>query len=274
MDIIFVLILLITGLFAGLASGLLGIGGGFIMTPVQYWLLTSMGFDATTAVLVAFGTNLFVVFPTALSGAWRHTKEGAVLWKPAIFMGVAGAMAAILGVSVATILSGELLRTIFGAVVILCAIRMLTAMAPKTEHTPTENAFIFILIGVLIGFLSGLLGIGGGIIAVPAMTQILKFKMHSAVGTSTVLMALISIVGAITYVFAGLGVSGLPQYSIGYVNLLNWVLLASASIPMAQIGAKAAHKLPAKQLKYLFTILMIYIGLRMIGVFELLGIPL
>jgi len=80
----YVLVLLITGALVGLVSGMLGVGGCFIMIPVQFWILTAMGTDPTIAIRVAFGTNLLVVFPTALSGSFRHHKKNAVLWKPAI----------------------------------------------------------------------------------------------------------------------------------------------------------------------------------------------
>ena len=78
----------------GFVSGMLGVGGCFIMVPVQYWILTSMGVSAKTAILTAFGTNLMVVIPTALSGALGHSKKAAVLWKEAVVLGVSGAVAA------------------------------------------------------------------------------------------------------------------------------------------------------------------------------------
>ena len=83
-----------------------------------------------------------------------------------------------------------------------------------------------------------------------------------------------SIGGAIGYIINGLGVPDLPDYSIGYVNLLAWLLLAVTSIGMAQIGAMTAHKLPARKLRWIFIAVMFYVGLRMLGVFELLGWPI
>lgn len=73
------IILLATGIVAGFASGLLGLGGGFIMTPMQFLIFTNMGIPADMAIKLAFGTNLLVIFPTAISGAWRHSRKGAVL---------------------------------------------------------------------------------------------------------------------------------------------------------------------------------------------------
>ena len=109
---------------------------------------------------------------------------------------------------------------------------------------------------------------------VPVMVVILKFRMHQAVGTSTAMMIFTSIGGVFSYIMEGLNVPELPEYSIGYVNLLQWILLAGTSVPMAQVGVRTAHRLPAKQLKYVFIAVMIYMGLKMMGVFSSLHLPI
>ena len=125
-----------------------------------------------------------------------------------------------------------------------------------------------------IGFLAGILGIGGGVVAVPVMILALKFRMHEAIATSLAIMLFTASGGVIGYIVNGLGVPGLPSYSIGYVNLLSWLLLAGGSIIMAQVGVITAHRLPAKRLKYAFIAIMLYMGLRMLGVFDWMGLPI
>jgi len=122
-------------------------------------------------------------------------------------------------------------------------------------------------LGFPIGMVSGLTGLGGGVLIVPALVLALAFPMHLAVGTSVTAMILTSLGGIIGYIVHGIGVPGLLPHSIGYVNLPIWLCLATTSVPMTQLGAKVAHALPAKQLKYIFIALMVYLGLRMIGVF-------
>ena len=95
--------------------------------------------------------------------------------------------------------------------------------------------------------------------------------MHTAVATSLAIIIFTSIGGVIGYIVNGLGVPNLPAYSIGYVNLPAWFLLAITSVGMAQVGAITAHKLPAKQLRYIFIAVMFYMGLKMLGVFDWLG---
>ncbi|MHA1342538.1 MAG: sulfite exporter TauE/SafE family protein [Promethearchaeota archaeon] len=272
--IYYILILLITGIAVGFVSGGIGVGGCFIMVPVQYWLLISLGVDPTIAIRVAFGTNLMVVIPTAASGAYAHSKKDAVIWNKAILLGCFGAIGVFLGALIAVNTPGSILTIIFGAVILAGAIRMLTAKPIKVDEEISENTLSYALWGILIGFCSGLIGIGGGVIMIPILILALHFKMHNAVGTSTAVMIFTASVGAICYILLGLHVTGLPPFSIGYVNLLQWILLAGTSVPMAIIGAKVAHKLPAKKLKLIFIIVMVYMGLKMIGVFGWLGLPI
>ena len=269
-----IIALLVTGVGVGFASGLLGVGGCFIMVPVQLWVLTSMGIDPTIAIRIAFGTNLAVVLPTAISGAIGHSRKKSVLWKAGIVLGLSGLAGAFLGGFFAAHISGNILKIGFGLAILSGALRMLTAKPPKIDKEPVDNMVTFILWGFPLGIISGLIGIGGGVLMIPVMVLALRFNMHKAVGTSTALMIFASIGGILSYIINGLNVSPLPPYSLGYVNLLQWILLAGTSVPMALVGVKAAHKLPAKQLKYLFIIVMIYMGLKMIGVFTWLNLPL
>lgn len=274
MQSIHIIVLLITGLGVGFASGLLGVGGCFIMVPVQFWVLKAIGVDPTIAIRIAFGTNLLVVLPTALSGALTHHFKGAVLWKQGVILGVIAAFGAFWGGYFAANISGAILTKLFGAAIILGAIRMLTARPPKVDEQPSENILAYVIWGIILGIVSGLIGIGGGVLMIPVMVVFLKFKMHQAVGTSTALMMFAAIGGVAAYILNGLGIAGLPPYSTGYVNWLQWILLAGCSIPMAFVGARVAHLLPAKQLRYLFVVVMFYMGLKMCGVFAWLNLPL
>jgi len=269
-----IIALLITGLGVGFASGLLGVGGCFIMVPVQFWALKSIGVDPTIAIRIAFGTNLLVVLPTAFSGAMTHHKKKAVLWKAGLTLGITGAIGAFFGGFIASHLPGKVLTVAFGIAVILGGIRMLTAKPPQVTDKPSESLVAFILWGIPLGIISGIIGIGGGVLMIPIMIYFLKFKIHHAVGTSTALMIFTAIGGSLSFLINGLGVQGLPPYSTGYLNWLQWILLAGCSVPLAIVGAKTAHLLPAKQLKYIFIVVMFYMGLKMIGVFAWFRLPI
>ena len=269
-----IIILLVTGAGAGFASGLLGIGAAFIMTPVQFIIYTDMGIPIDIAIKLAFGTSLLVVLPTAASGTWRHHIKELVWWRPAIIMGSCSLVAAFGGATLATSLPGEVLKVAYGAVVMAGAIRMLTAKMPKAEDKPKDNPWLWAAWATLVGFVSGLIAIGGGILMIPILVVALRFKIHNAVATSLAMMIFTSIGGAIGYIVNGLDVPNLPAHSLGYVNLQSWLLLAATSIGMAQLGAITAHRLPGNKIKYIFIALMFYMGLKMLGVFEWLGWPI
>ncbi len=269
-----IIILLSTGVVVGFASGLLGLGGAFIMTPVQYIVFTDMGLPADTAIKLAFGTNLLVVLPTAASGAWQHHRNKAVWWRVAVIMGICSMAFALIGATITAYLDGEKLKIAYGAIVLLTGVRMLINRQPRSIREAVDNPWMWVAWAVPVGLLSGIFGIGGGIVMIPIMVLALRFKMHTAVATSLGVIVFASIGGIIGYIVNGLDVPGLPSYSIGYVNLTSWLLLAVPGVAMAQVGALTAHKMPARLLRYIFVIIMLYMGLKMIGLFEWLGWPL
>ena len=236
------------------------------MTPVQYWIYIAMGVSEDVAIKVAFGTTLFVILPTAMSSTLGHSRKGAVIWRAAIVLSIAGAAGSLIGATIATHLPGGVLRIIFGLAILAGGIRMLTAKPPKIEEEPVDNPLLLAVYGFPLGIVIGVTGIGGGVLMIPVMVLLLKFRMHQAVGTSSALMIATSTGGVLGYIINGLGVKGLFAYSIGYVNLISWLALAVTSVPMAQVGVRASHRLPARELKYIFVAVMIGVGLKMIGV--------
>jgi uncharacterized membrane protein YfcA len=261
---------LVAGAGAGFASGLLGVGGGFIMVPVSYWLILDMGVSPDIAIRIAFGTSLLVILPTAISGTWRHNKKKAIHWKTALILGSCALVGAVVGATLAARLPGEVLEMGFGGLVLAVALWMGLGLVPKLRRgaeEPRENFRLVAACGFPIGMVTGLTGLGGGALIVPMLVLALNFPMHIAVGTSVASIIFASLGGIVGYIINGLEVSGLLPYSIGYVNLTIWLCLAATSIPLAQLGARAAHALPAKQLRYVFIAFMVYAGLRMIDVF-------
>lgn len=271
--IIYLLILLFTGAFVGFASGLLGVGGGFIMVPIQYFLLTAMGLDPDTALRIAFATSLTVILPTALSGAVGHWRRGAVMVVPAIILGLTGLIGGVIGAGISSYTPASILSFIFGLLALGSALWMLVSRYPEIKETPSNFEQSYLFWGFMGGFSSGLLGIGGGVVMVPLLNLLLKFPIHKAIGTSTAFIIFASLGGIITYIFTGISATGLPPYSLGYVNLLQFLALAGTSIPMARVGVRTAHKLSDNKLKYIFAALLVFIALKMMGVFQWLNIP-
>jgi uncharacterized membrane protein YfcA len=269
-----IFILLGTGAVAGFAGGMLGLGGAFIMTPLQYLVYTNMGLSTDVAIKTAFGTSLLVVLTTAISAAWRHNREQAVEWRVAVIMGVCSLIFALIGATLATHIPGTALKITFGVIALASSIRIFFATRERVEAEPGNRPLLWAIWAIPVGLFSGLLGVGGGTILVPILVIILKFKMHHAVANSLAIMIFASVGGIIGYIINGIGVADRLSYSIGYINLTSWVLLAVPAAIMAQVGAATTHRIPRRLLMYIFVVVLLYIGVRMIGVFEWLGWPL
>ena len=240
------------------------------MVPFIYWIILALGVSSDIAIRMAFGTSLLVILPTAISGTWKHNKKEAVHWKTALILGPCALVGGVVGATLAARLPSEILETGFGGLVLAVALWMGLGMMPKLARQTEEPQEKFWLVGACgfpIGMVSGLTGLGGGVLIIPMLVLTLNFPMHLAIGTSVASIIFTVVGGIVGYIVNGLGISGLPPYSLGYVNLPIWLCLAITSIPLAQLGARAAHALPSYPLRYIFIAFMVYSGLRMISVF-------
>jgi uncharacterized protein len=246
-----VLELIALGLGTGFLAGLLGIGGGMLMVPFITYILGMRGVESDLAVKMAIATSMSTIVFTSISSVRAHHKRGAVRWdiarnlSPGIVLG-----AALASMGVFAILKGASLAWLFAGFVAFSATQMLKDKKPKPSRTLPGPAGLLGAGGV-IGFLSGLVGAGGGFVSVPFMTWC-NVAMHNAVATSAALGFPIALANALGYVVAGQSVSGLPDGAFGYVYVPALVVIASASVLMAPVGVKAAHALPVRQLKRVF----------------------
>lgn len=270
----YLLVLATTGVVVGFTTGLLGIGGGFLLVPILYFILLNMGIEPTLAIRIAFGTSLAIIIPTAISSALAHHHKNQVEIPASLYMGCAGFIGAVIGGYVATQAPGELLRIIFSLVLLLVAVRMLLFKEYQQRTDKKDSLVIFLGIGFVAGIMSGLVGIGGGIILIPAMVFLLGYTMKQASGTTSAVIILTSLGGILAYIVNGFYVSGLPAYSLGYVNLLQFLVIIIFSIPLAQVGTRASTRAQDKLLRYIFIVILILISLEMLGLFRWLSIPI
>lgn len=258
--------LILIGICAGFASGLLGVGGGFLIVPLQYFLLKYIGVEPDLAMLISLGTSLAIIIPTSLSGAYRHTRKMDDIIKPGIRLGIFGIIGGVIGGFVASGLPSRVLEIIFGCLLLFITVNNVVNINKEREDAKIPfNLLTSAIIGLLVGFSSGLLGVGGGVFLIAILTALLGFSMIEAIGTSSIFISLTAIGGFLSYIVSGWGVSTFP-YSIGYVSLINLALIACFSVPLASIGAKFAHKVPQKKLKIIFSVLVLYVSLKMLGV--------
>lgn len=258
--------LALIGICAGFASGLLGVGGGFLIVPLQYFLLKYIGVEPDLAMLISLATSLAIIVPTSLSGAYRHTRKLDNIIQPGIRLGIFGIIGGAIGGFVASGLPSRVLEIIFGCLLLFIAANNIININKEREEAKIPfNWVSTAIIGLLVGFSSGLLGVGGGVFLIAILTLLLGFSLIEAIGTSSVFICLTAIGGFLSYIVSGWGVNTFP-YSIGYVSIINFILIACFSVPLASLGAKMAHRVPQRKLKIIFSILVLYIALKMLGI--------
>src|SRR5450830_402017 len=246
-----ILELAVLGLGTGFLAGLLGIGRGMMMVPFITLILSGRGVSPNLAVKMAIATSMATILFTSISSVRAHHKRGAVRWDlvkglaPGIILG--GAVASL---GVFALLKGSWLALFFAAFVSFSATQMFLDKNPApTRQVPGTAGLIGA--GGVIGFLSGLVGAGGGFVSVPFMTWC-NVAIHNAVATSAALGFPIAVANVLGYVVSGQSVEGLPAGSFGYIWLPALAVIAVCSVFTAPLGAKAAHSLPVKKLKRVF----------------------
>jgi uncharacterized protein len=251
------------GCVSGMFAGLLGVGGGVIIVPILSTAFEAMGFSGDAAQHVAVASSLAIIIPTGLMSARAHYRRGAVdlarlrLWAPFVLGGT------LVGGLLARWFTGEALRIIFGVLALLIALNIVTPFQQRLmghlKGSPQTNR----VAASIVGFLSALMGIGGGSLSVPTLVAFGE-TMHGAVGTSAAIGVFIAIGGTIGYVISGWGATGLPPLSLGYVNLIAFVLAGGFAALTAPLGAALTHRLNQQTLRYVFAVFLVLVGLNMI----------
>jgi uncharacterized membrane protein YfcA len=246
--------LLFIGTVTGFLAGLLGIGGGMIMVPFLTLILGGRGFPADYAVKMAVATSLGTICFSSLSSVRAHARRGAVLWPVVRRLAPGILLGSLLGAQVAVAMPGRLLGVLFGIFVAFSATQMFLDRKPKPTRTLPGPAATF-GVGTVIGMLSALVGAGGAFISVPFMTWC-NVRIHDAVGTSAALGFPIAFAGTLGYIWAGQGLPQMPPGSIGYLYLPGLVCISLASMLLAPLGARTAHRMDIRPLKKMFALVL------------------
>lgn len=257
------LIYLLTGAFVGFFAGLLGIGGGLIIVPVLITVFTAQDFPAGRIIHLALGTTMATILFTSASSLRTHHQHGAVNWQivknitPGIFLGTFG------GATLAGSMTGQLLSIIFVIFIFYAATQMLAQFRPSPMfQLPGKTGMLFA--GGVIGALSSLVAIGGGLLSVPFLT-LCKIKLQHAIGTAAAIGFPIALAGTAGYIANGyLQPEALPEYSLGYVYLPALIWLVSASMLTAPLGARLTHSTQTAILRTIFVVLLYGLGIRML----------
>lgn len=231
---------LLLGAALGFFGGLFGIGGGIIAIPL---LVLAFGMDQA----LAQGTSLAMMVPILAVGLWRYSRKRPIPWKRAGLIGLLASVTTYAVALFATHLDSEVLRCVFGAFLLVLALQMLLA---QRVHSPHDAQGLLSdrwmpMVGVAAGTSMGLLGVGGGLVATPLLTGLFGLRQALAQSVSMALVTPCAVVALATYSYGDC-----VDWSMGLPLAIGGLLTVSA-------GVSAAHKLPERQMRVLFAVMLI-----------------
>jgi uncharacterized membrane protein YfcA len=262
-------LLVAVGALAGFLGGLFGIGGGAILVPVFYECLRLAGVPLEVRMPLCVGTSLAVIIPTSMSSYRAHFARGAIdkevlraWWLPILFGVLSGSV-------IARYAPERLFKIVFVVVAYFATVRLLTANENWKLGDDLPKGPVMRVFGFFVGLLATLMGVGGGLFANLLMTFYGR-PIHQGVATSSAIAVLVSIPGALGYIYAGWpaaahypDVAALQApLALGYVSLIGAVLVMPTSLLTAPLGVRLAHALSKKTLERAFGTYLLIVGTR------------
>jgi uncharacterized protein len=270
MSLMAVTVTLLFGGLVGVVSGLVGVGGGIVMVPLLYLLFAHPEWSGIVVppahhAVVAHATSLFVIVPTALAGIVAYQRSRLVAWRVALPMVGTALLAAMVGVQVAVRLPPEVLKASFGAFLMASGLNLLKASRRAGEAGAALGGGVILAVlgGLLIGFITSLLGVGGGIVAIPILIYLVRLDMKKVAATSLGIVVFSALMGAVTYMITGWGHAELPPGSAGYVFVPAGLALVPGAVLTVRLGVSINRRLNAQALKVVFGVVFLLVGLRL-----------
>jgi len=255
---------------AGFMAGLLGVGGGIIMVPALYYAFTVLDFDIVTRMHLSVGTSLAIIIPTSIISTKTHMEYDAVDFKMVKSFGIFILLGVIAGTFLAVNLKTPALVLFFSIFAFIVGIFFIFVRERLMDNPKKISDLIKNISGVIIGFISVPLGIGGGSLMVPFM-RTFGYDIRKSIGTVAAVGFLIALSGTLTMITGGELINNVTSpFSLGYINLLGFIVFVPVTMIMARVGAKAVYKIDKKILSKIFGTFLIIVSIR--SFFEYLSI--
>lgn len=254
-------LLMVIGAFAGVLAGLLGVGGGIVLVPAFFYAFAALGYDSPQLMQICLGTSLATIIVTSLRSLNSHHKKNAVEWDILRGWGLGIVIGALIGVAVATQLRSVVLQALFGGLGMCIGLYMTLGRSDWRLGDAMPTGVLRAVLSPLTGFLSVLMGIGGGSFGVPTMT-LYGVPIHRAVATASGYGVIIALPAVIGFLFADIAVA--PPLTVGAVNFGAFGVVVAMTLITAPWGAALAHRLDPKPLKRVFGVFLILVALNML----------
>ena len=247
---------------AGFLAGLLGVGGGIIMVPALYYAFTVLDFDIVTRMHLSVGTSLAIIIPTSVISTKTHMEYDAVDFKMVKSFGIFILFGVIAGTFLAVNLKTAALVLFFSIFAFIVGLFFIFLREKLLENPKEISDLVKNISGIVIGFISVPLGIGGGSLMVPFM-RTFGYDIRKSIGTAAAVGFLIAVSGSITMILGGKIIDNVSTpFSIGYINLLGFLVFVPVTTVMARLGAKAVYRIDKKLLSKIFGTFLIIVSIR------------
>ncbi len=247
---------------AGFMAGLLGVGGGIIMVPALYYAFTILDFDISTRMHLSVGTSLAIIIPTSIISTKTHMEYDAVDFKMVKSFGIFILLGVIAGTFLAVSLKTPTLVLFFSIFALIVGLFFIFVREKLMDNPKRISDLIKNISGIIIGFISVPLGIGGGSLMVPFM-RTFGYDIRKSIGTAAAVGFLIAVSGTITMITGGKIINNVnTPFSVGYINLLGFIVFVPVTMIMARIGAKAVYKINKKLLSKIFGTFLVIVSIR------------
>ena len=255
-------VLAIAAAVAGFMAGLLGVGGGIIMVPALYYAFTVLEFDIVTRMHLAVGTSLAIIIPTSIISTLTHREHDAVDFKMVKSFGIFILIGVFFGTFLAVNLKTPALVLFFSIFAFMVGLFFIFLREKLVDNPKQISNLVKNISGILIGFISIPLGIGGGSLMVPFM-RTFGYDIRKSIGTAAAVGFLIAVTGTITMITGGKIVDNVnTPFSLGYINLLGFIVFVPVTMIMVRLGAKAVYKIDKKILSKIFGTFLILVSIR------------
>jgi len=250
------------GAFAGFLAGMFGVGGGLAVVPILYMIFSAQHFPAEHLMHLSLGTSMACIVFTSIASSRAHHRLGNIEWSlvrnmvPGLLIGTLG------GSFAASQIPTRPLAFTFTVVVLYASIQMMLDFRPAPTRTIPSKAAQF-GVSLAIGGVAAITAASGGFLAIPYMVWH-NVSMKHAIGTSAAIGLPVAVAGAIGYLATGIGASGMPPFSLGYVNLPALIGVVACTMFFAPIGARLASRMPMGQMKRVYGAYLLIIAAKML----------
>lgn len=255
------LLLVVIGGLGGVLAGLLGVGGGIVLVPAFFYAFSALGYGGAHVMQVCVATSLATIIVTSARSVLAHNRKGAVDWGILKGFGPGIVVGSLLGSLAVAHLHTTTLQAIFGTLALVVAFYLGLGRAEWRLGPAMPTGLPRLILSPVVGFLSVLMGIGGGSFGVPLMT-LFATPIHRAVATAAGFGMLIAVPSVVSFLFTS--VPEAPPYTVGLVNLPAFLLVIAMTLITTPWGVKLAHAMDPKPLRRVFAAFLALVALNML----------